>query len=161
MKLRQNIVITAVSLAFMGAGFAGVAVASGGGDSPSSSQTSTQDAEESEGQEGEGAEKSESPGDQKRQNKACRKAGIPLKATNIDFDGKKTCTLGEGDEGDDEGEEGNEGAEESESPADQAKQDAACAGFPAGSTNFNYDDESGICTLDEGDDEAGEDGGNE
>ena len=108
MKLRRNIVITAVSMAVMGAGITGVAVASGGGDSPSTSQTSTQGDDENEGQEGKEAEESESPGDQKRQNKVCRKAGIPLTATNID-----------------------------------------------------YDDETGICKLDSGDDEGGEDGGNE
>ena len=110
MKLRRNIVITALSLAFMGAGFTGVAVASGGGDSPSTSQTSIQDDDENEGQEG--AEESESPGDQKRQNKACRKAGIPLTATNIDYDDEtKTCTLDSGDdEGDDEA--GNEAGED-------------------------------------------------
>ncbi|MDQ3157059.1 MAG: hypothetical protein M3Q98_10095 [Actinomycetota bacterium] len=104
MKLMRNIVITAVSLAFMGAGFTGVAVASGGGDSPSTSQTSTQN----EGQEGKEAKESESPGDQARQDAACEKAGVPLTATNID-----------------------------------------------------YDDETGICKLDSGDDEGGEDSGNE
>lgn len=102
MKLRRNIVIAAASMAFMGAGFTGMAVASGGNDSPSSSQTSTQEAEENEGQEGEGAEESESPRDQKRQNKACRKAGIPLTATNIDYDDETgICKL---DSGDDDGE---------------------------------------------------------
>jgi len=172
MKLRRNIVITAVSLAFMGAGFTGVAVASGGDDSPSTSQTSTQDDDENEGQEGKEAKKSESPGDQKRQNAACRKAGIPLTATNIDYDDEtKTCTLGEGDEGDDEGQEGNEGAKDSESPGDQAEQNAACrkAGVPLTATNIDYDDETKTCTLDEGDDgggnegddDGGEDGGNE
>ena len=84
MKLRRNIVITAVSLAFMGAGFTGVAVASGG---------------------------------------------------------------------------------EQESPGDQARQDAACEALPSTATNIDYDDETGICKLDsgddEGDDEGGEDGGDE
>ncbi len=65
MKLRRNIVITAVSMAFMGAGFTGVAVASGGGDSPSTSQTSTQDDDENEGQGGKEAKEPESPGDRR------------------------------------------------------------------------------------------------
>lgn len=108
MKLRRNIVIAAMSLAFMGAGFTGVAVASGGGDSPSTSQTSTQDDDENEGQEGKEAKEPESPGDQARQDAACTAAGIPLTATNID-----------------------------------------------------YDDETGVCRLDSGDDEGGEDGGTE
>ena len=105
MKLRRNIVITAVSLAFMGAGFTGVAVASGGGDSPSTSHTSTHDDDKNEGPEGKEAE---SPDDQAAQDAACEKAGVPLTATNI-----------------------------------------------------NYDDETGICTTDSGDDEGGEDGGTE
>lgn len=108
MKLRRNIIIAAMSLAFMGAGFTGVAVASGGGDSPSTSQTSTQDDDENEGQEGKEAKEHESPGDRARQNKACKAAGISPSATNID-----------------------------------------------------YDDETGICKLDSGDDEGGEDGGTE
>jgi len=108
MKLRRNIVIAAMSLAFMGAGFTGVAVASGGGGSPSPShsQTSTQDDNENEGQEGKEAKELESPGDQARQVRACKAAGISPSATNID-----------------------------------------------------YDDETGICKLDSGDDEGGEDGG--
>jgi len=110
MKLRRNIVITAVSLAFMGAGFTGVAVASGGdgSPSPSHSRTSTQDDDENEGQEGKEAKEPESPGDQARQDAACTAAGIPLTATNID-----------------------------------------------------YDDETGICRVDSGDDQSGEDGGTE
>ena len=83
MKLRRNIVITAVSIVFMGAGFTGVASASGGGDS-------------------------ESPGDQAKQDVACAEAGVSPTATNI-----------------------------------------------------NYDDETGECTTDSGDDEGGEDGGDE
>ena len=105
MKLRRNIVITAVSMAFMGAGFTGVAVASGGGDSPSTSQTSTQDDDENEGQEGKEAKEPESPGDQARQDAACEKAGVPLTATNIDYDDETgICKLDSGDdEGSDEG----------------------------------------------------------
>ncbi len=112
MKLRRNIVITAVSLAFMGAGFTGVAVASGGSDSPSTSQTSTQNDDENEGQEGKEAKESESPGDQARQDAACEKAGVPLTATNIDY-GHETgiCKLDSGDdEGSDEG--GEDGGDE-------------------------------------------------
>ena len=76
MKLRRRIVITAVSMAFMGAGFTGVAVASGGGDS-------------------------ESPGDQARQDEACALAKVPLTATNIDYDDETgICKL---DSGNDEG----------------------------------------------------------
>jgi len=110
MKLRRNIVITAVSLALMGAGFTGVAVASGGGDSPSTSQTSTQDDDENEGQEGKEAK--EAPGDQARQDAACEKAGVPLTATNIDYDDETgICKLDSGDdEGSDEG--GEDGGDE-------------------------------------------------
>ena len=76
MKLRRRIVITAVSMAFMGAGFTGVAVASGGGDS-------------------------ESPGDQAQQDVACAEQGVSPTATNIDYDDETgICKL---DSGNDEG----------------------------------------------------------
>lgn len=108
LKLQRNIVITAVSLAFMGAGFSGVAAATGGGDSPSSSQTSTQDDDEKEGEEGREAEEPESPGDQARQDEACQAAGISPSATNIDYDDETgVCRL---DSGEDEG--GGDGGED-------------------------------------------------
>ena len=112
MKLRRNIVITAVSLAFMGAGFTGVAVASGGGDSPSTSQTSTQDDDKNAGPEGKEAKESESPEDQAAQDAVCEKAGVPLTATNIDYDDETgICTTDSGDdEGSDEG--GEDGGDE-------------------------------------------------
>ena len=42
----------------------------------------------------------------------------------------------------------------SEGAADQTAQDAACktAGVDPSASNINYDDETGVCSLDEGDD---------
>lgn len=104
MKLRRNLVIAAMSLAFMGAGFAGVAVASGGSDSPSGSHfqsTSQGDENEVKGHEGKATE---SPGDQARQVAACKAAGISPSATNIDYDDQTgVCRLDTGgDEGGDD-----------------------------------------------------------
>jgi len=76
MKLKRNLVIAAMSLVFVGTGFTGVAVASGGSEA-------------------------ESPGDQARQDAACNAAGIPPSATNIDYDDETgVCQL---DTGGDEG----------------------------------------------------------
>ncbi len=77
MKLRRNLVIAAMSLVFMGTGFTGVAVASGGGEA-------------------------EGPGDQAKQDAACQEAGISPSATNIDYDDETgVCQLDTG--GDDGG----------------------------------------------------------
>lgn len=102
-KFRRNLVIGAVSLAFMGAGFTSIAAATGGDDSPSSSQTSTQDDDNAgdEGQEGTESTEPENPGDQARQDAACAAAGIPPTATNINYDDETgVCRL---DSGDDDG----------------------------------------------------------
>jgi hypothetical protein len=84
LKLKRNVVITAVTLAFLGLGTSGVAFASDGG-SPSNSQTSTQD------------------DDQAAQDAACKAAGVPLSADNIDYDDATgVCKLDSGS-GDAEG----------------------------------------------------------
>lgn len=98
MKLRRNVVIAAMALAFMGTGFTGVAVASGVSDSPSGShsQSTSQD-----GDEGKESEEPESPGDQARQDAACKAAGVSPSATNVDYDDETgVCRL---DTGGDEG----------------------------------------------------------
>ncbi|MBA2717131.1 MAG: hypothetical protein H0U51_08790 [Propionibacteriales bacterium] len=43
---------------------------------------------------------------------------------------------------------------ETEGAADQARQDVACtaAGIDPSASNINYDDETGVCTLDSGSD---------
>jgi len=64
-KLRRNIVIAAMSVAFVGIGTTGVAVASDGGSSSSSSSSDS---------------------DQAAQDAACAKAGISPSADNIDYD---------------------------------------------------------------------------
>lgn len=81
--------------------FTGVAVASGGGDSPSGSYSQStshdDDMNEAKGHEGKEAE---SPGDQARQDQACKAAGISPSATIIDHDDETgVCRLHTGGDG--------------------------------------------------------------
>lgn len=104
MRLRRNLVIAAMPLAFMGAGFTGVAAASGGSASPSGShsQSTSQGNDKNEvkgheGKEAKEAKEAESPGDQARQVQACKAAGISPSATNIDYnDETGVCRLDTG-----------------------------------------------------------------
>ena len=51
------------------------------------------------------------------------------------------------------------GVSESEGPGDQAAQDAACkaAGVDPSASNIDYDDETGVCALDNGSDGGSDD----
>lgn len=98
-KVPRSVAIAGACLALAAFGTTGVAIAEGSSSPPS--QSDSQDGQENEGNEG--------AADQAAQDAACTAAGIPLTATNINYDDETgVCTLGGSD--DDGDGESNDGA---------------------------------------------------